>query len=213
MMVISCIAVPVSIMWLKQIIPGFPIATASPCFFAFAFCLLQVGILQDGVEAGLVVKDPDNKIYTGFLQWKHVKDSNCRFLDLIQESGVVRSKDVNVWAFGVYLLWYGSRSTEQPSLFSKFLDHGILVARKLYFCSNLPGLRPWIPIAPSTTRWWKHAFVRTWTSWQRRDASKTLDKSTSWFCWMTQSMCSMSWMGNTGRSKKLVTCTPKMERV
>jgi len=38
-----------------------------------------VGILQDGVEAGLVVKDPDNKIYTGFLQWKHVKDSNCRF--------------------------------------------------------------------------------------------------------------------------------------
>lgn len=92
MMVTSCIVVPVSIMWLKQIIPGFPIATASPCFFAFAFCLLQVGILQDGVEAGLVVKDPDNKIYTGFLQWKHVKDSNCRFLDLIQEWGVVRWK-------------------------------------------------------------------------------------------------------------------------
>ena len=50
--------------------------------------------MQDGVEAGLVVKDPDNKIYTGFLQWKHVKDSNCRFLDLIQESGVLRSKDI-----------------------------------------------------------------------------------------------------------------------
>ena len=92
MMVTSCIAVPVCIMWLKQIIPGFPIATASPCFFAFTFCLSQVGILQDGVEAGLVVKDPDNKIYTGFLQWKHVKDSNCRFLDLIQGWGVVRWK-------------------------------------------------------------------------------------------------------------------------
>lgn len=38
-----------------------------------------VRILQDGVEAGLVVKDSEASIYTGFLQWQHVKASNCRF--------------------------------------------------------------------------------------------------------------------------------------
>eukprot|EP00438_Fugacium_kawagutii_P006971 Skav222786 [mRNA] locus=scaffold1254:40855:52469:+ [translate_table: standard] len=43
--------------------------------------VVVVRILQDGVEAGLVVKDSDHNggIYTGFLQWQHVKASNCRF--------------------------------------------------------------------------------------------------------------------------------------
>lgn len=39
-----------------------------------------VGILKDGVEHGLVVQDVENQIYTGFLQWKHVMDSDCQCL-------------------------------------------------------------------------------------------------------------------------------------
>ena len=38
-----------------------------------------VSILRDGVEHGLVVQDTENQIYTGFLQWQHVTDSDCRF--------------------------------------------------------------------------------------------------------------------------------------
>ena len=36
-------------------------------------------MLDAGVASGLVVKDAENNIYTGFLQWKNVMDSSCQF--------------------------------------------------------------------------------------------------------------------------------------
>ncbi|CAJ1374721.1 unnamed protein product [Effrenium voratum] len=38
-----------------------------------------VSVLDAGVASGLVVKDAENNIYTGFLQWKNVMDSSCQF--------------------------------------------------------------------------------------------------------------------------------------
>ena len=35
--------------------------------------------MEDGVANRLVVKDPVGRVYTGFLQWKNVAESNCRF--------------------------------------------------------------------------------------------------------------------------------------
>ena len=39
----------------------------------------QVSIMEEGVASRLVVRDLDGRVYTGFLQWKNVLESNCRF--------------------------------------------------------------------------------------------------------------------------------------
>ncbi|CAE7520164.1 unnamed protein product, partial [Symbiodinium necroappetens] len=35
--------------------------------------------MEEGVASGLVVRDLDGRVYTGFLQWKNVMESKCRF--------------------------------------------------------------------------------------------------------------------------------------
>ena len=35
--------------------------------------------MEEGVASRLVVKDPDGRVYTGFLHWKNVVKSKCRF--------------------------------------------------------------------------------------------------------------------------------------